>query len=147
MSRLSEWDQLPDDEQQMRIEQYEREQRTCPDCGNPVEHCSDPKRKNYPFRRICYASMEREAAKAAYQELHKDLKWHDGTFESWSKERSDQFPYPADAGVHIGVSDVDVTPWDRFMTDVDASPHAPADDGDAAVDDLVFEPEPEPDDE
>ena len=100
----------------------------CPDCGLPLEVCSDPKRKFYPFRRICYATMEREAAEAAYDALHNGEKagWHDGSFTSWVDERSKSHPYPARAGVSTGVAETDLAPWDHFTTKRDASPIDPA---------------------
>lgn len=66
--------------------------------------------------------MEREAAKEAYDELHKEAQYHDGTFQRWSKVRSHQHPYRYDAGVTIGAAETDLTPWDRFTTERDASP-------------------------
>lgn len=66
--------------------------------------------------------MEREAAVEAYQDLHKDRPYHDGTFQSWSADRSRSHPYSAGAGVSFGVADRDLTPWDKFTTDEHASP-------------------------
>ena len=95
--------------------------------------CSNPNRTLYPFRRICYATMEREAAEAAYQALHGEKAgWHDGTFTSWAAERSPSHPYPAMAGVSIGVAATDLTPWDRFTTQRDASPVPPSVSGEQA---------------
>jgi len=91
----------------------------------------------YPYRRICYATMAREAAQASYRRLHKDLEWHDGTFTRWAKEPSAEFAYHIDAGVHIGVSRTDLAPWDKFTTERDASPlvadeQAPSDEAESA---------------
>jgi hypothetical protein len=69
--------------------------------------------------------MEREAAQAAYDALHKKMQWHDGTFTSWAEERSNVHPVPATAGVTVGVADHDLTPWDHFNTLVEASPRRP----------------------
>lgn len=69
--------------------------------------------------------MEREAAIEAYAALHgEDAAWHDGTFTRWSKSRSAEFPYPALAGVSIGVAATDIAPHDQFTTRRDASPFA-----------------------
>lgn len=83
----------------------------------------DPKRVWYPYRRVCYATMEREAAAEAYTSLHdEDAAYHDGTFTNWAKKRSAEYPYAAMAGVSIGVAKVDLAPHDEFTTQVDASP-------------------------
>lgn len=121
---------------------------TCRDCGNPIEVCSDPHRPFYPLRVVCFATMEREAAHAAYSALHADEPYHDGSFTSWSKARSTSHPYHFDSGVIVGVS-ADPTPDDPFTTERDAQPpelvaqqapgeqdeaHGTADDGDSAGD-------------
>ena len=69
--------------------------------------------------------MEREAAAAAYQALHQEQGYHDGTFTRWAAERSAAYPYPAMAGVSIGAAANDLAPWDTFTTEVDASPAGP----------------------
>ena len=56
--------------------------------------------------------------------------WHDGTFTNWSKSRTNSrgdvtHPYPAGAGEAIGVADVNLTPWDKFTTERNASPVPP----------------------
>lgn len=109
----------------MRIERWNLKRSTCPDCGNPLSECADPKRVWYSYRRICYATMEREAASDAYVALHgEDAAFHDGTFTSWVKVRSAEHPYSAMAGVSIGVARQDLAPHDKFTTDRDASPIA-----------------------
>ena len=118
---------LSDEERDYWIADWEIRRMECPDCGNPIDECSDPKRLWYPFRRICYATMEREAALAAYNELHgEDAAYHNGTFTSWSKTRSSSHPYGAGDGVSIGVAQMDVNPWDKFTTERDASPLPPS---------------------
>lgn len=107
----------------MWIERWIVKRETCPDCGNLLSECTDPKRIWYPYRRVCYATMEREAAVDAYAALHgEDAAYHDGTFTSWAKVRSDGHPYSAMAGVSIGVAKRDLAPWDLFTTKRDASP-------------------------
>lgn len=98
---------------------------TCPDCGNPVEGCSDPERPWFPWRRVCYATMEREAADAMYAALHEDVPFHDGTFTSWAKDRSHKHPYRFSEGVTIGVASTDLAPHDLFTTEKNASPVPP----------------------
>lgn len=120
---------LDDEERDFWIADWELQRDRCPDCDGSLRECSDPKRPHYPYRRVCYATMERDAAVEAYQDLHKDQPWHNGTFTSWRAERSRSHPYPAGAGVSFGVADRDITPWDRFTTDEYASPIEPSGQG------------------
>lgn len=87
--------------------------------------CTDHKRRLYPYRAVCYASMEREAAAAMYAELHKAEPYHDGTFTNWSKNRSLEHPYHFNEGVRIRVAERDLAPHDAFTTQADASPVIP----------------------
>lgn len=113
----------------MWIADWQTKRLECPDCGNPLDECSDPTKRHYPYRRICYPTMERAAAEAALEALRGETaRYHDGTFTSWAKDRSDSHPYPAGAGESIGVADRDLTPWDRFTTERDASPQPSGED-------------------
>ena len=123
---LAQFDRLPPTERDLWIIRWERDQATCPDCGRPREECSDPERTHYPFRRICYVTMERDAASAAYDKVHEKLKWHNGDFSSWAEERDAAHPYHYASGVKIGVADYDLAPHDKFTTEVSASPAPPA---------------------
>lgn len=119
---MGQFDRLPSAERDYWITRWEMQRLTCPDCGNPLKECSDPERAWYPYRRICYATMELKAAEAAYGALHENLGYHDGTFTSWAKDRGDEHPYAANSGVAIGVAKRDVAPHDKFTTERDASP-------------------------
>jgi hypothetical protein len=120
---LTQFDRLPDVERGYWVAQWEIQQLTCRDCGHLVSECSDPKRLWYPFRRICYATMEREAAEASYAALHgEEHGFHNGTFTSWAKDRSAAYPYEAKSGVRIGVDKRDRAPHDKFTTVRNASP-------------------------
>lgn len=66
--------------------------------------------------------MEREAAAASYAKLHEKEPYHNGSFTSWSKDRGPSHPYHFNEGVSIGVADENLTPWDKFTTEVNASP-------------------------
>lgn len=104
----------------MERDRLERER--CKDCSRPAEECSDAERRFYPFRSVCYATMEREAAAAAYAALHEDEPYHDGSFTSWAEKRSRTHPYHALEGVKFGVADADLSPEDKFTTDPHARP-------------------------
>jgi len=79
----------------------------------------DPDKVWYPQRQIDYAEMETEAAAARYDERHKDLPYHDGTFPAdlslWAKDRSESHPYRFDAGVTVYVAAEDSAPHDHFL--------------------------------
>lgn len=66
--------------------------------------------------------MEREAASAAYSDLHSEAPFHNGSFTSWAKERSPSHPYHFREGIKFGVADRDLTPNDPFTTKIDARP-------------------------
>lgn len=123
---LRQFDHLDQLERGLWVEDWRQQQAQCPDCGNPRSECSDPGKNWYPFRTICYATMEREAAQATYAELHEYHKFHDGTFTSWSPKRTELFPYQFDSGVRISVTGEDLTPWDLFTRDTDANPVHPS---------------------
>lgn len=91
-----------------------------------MEVCSDPERAWFPFRRVCYASMARAGFQAAYDALHEERGYHDGTFTDWARKRSQYHPYAANEGVTIGSALENLTPHDEFNTKVDASPVPPS---------------------
>lgn len=62
--------------------------------------------------------MERAAVEAMYDETHKDLAYHDGSFMRWAKERTDAFPYHYRDGVTLSISREEDTSEDIF-----ADPH------------------------
>ena len=124
---LAQFDRLPEAERDLWIARWQVKRMQCPDCGRPLDECSDPDRAFYPYRRICFASMERAAAEEALTALRgSEARYHDGTFTRWSKTRSSEFPYPSGAGESIGVADTDLAPWDEFTTKLDASPVPPS---------------------
>lgn len=140
---LREWDRLSDTERDLRLEEWVRERTTCVDCGNPVEKCSDPTRAWYSYRRICWATVVREGAEAAYEALHKKRPWHDGTFTDWVKDRDADHPFYFTHGVKVGVAEVDVNPWDDFTKRVNQSPIEPAADAPVAEGAPADDPEPD----
>lgn len=59
--------------------------------------------------------MATKAAAWMYADKHEDAPFHDGTFESWSKDRSASHPFHYGDGVRIWVSREDLTPDDLFI--------------------------------
>ncbi|UUW88404.1 hypothetical protein [Pimelobacter simplex] len=123
---MAQFDRLGPRERDLWILDNQRQRTTCPDCGNPIAECSDPDRSWYSYRRICYASMEVRAAEDAYADLHEKAPYHDGTFTSWNTKRTTEFPFHHSHGVNFGVAREDLTPWDTFTTERDASPIPPS---------------------
>ena len=73
--------------------------------------------------------MERESSRGLYAELHEKAPFHNGSFSSWSAKRTKKHPVRFDEAVQIGVSTDELTPWDPFTTEVNASPLPPTDQG------------------
>lgn len=135
------FDRLPETERDLWITRWEKARERCPDCGNPIAECSDPRRQWWSYRRVDYAAMERMAAEAAYEALHEKRPWHNGTFTSWADKRSASHPYHFKHGVTIGVADHDVTPWDsKWTTQESASPVPPSSPG-SGLDNLGDDPQ------
>lgn len=64
--------------------------------------------------------MESAAANRAYDALHEDRPFHDGTHTMWAKEASPDTPYHARDGVTVWVTPADLSPDDTFLTDPNA---------------------------
>lgn len=96
-----------------------RDVEKCPTHGVPRTVCHDPEVTWYPQRTIDYAAMNQAGAVWRYEQAHKQLKYHDGTFKAWSAERSPQFPFHFNDGVRIWVSQENHTPDDKFLTNPD----------------------------
>lgn len=125
---LREFDRLPELERSLWIADWETEQAACHECGRPRSECSDPEREWYPFRSVCFATMARSTHEKRYADLHEDEPWHNGLFTEWGAQRTSETPYHRDAGVTVGVAEVDMHPWDDFTRDPNASPIKPDDD-------------------
>jgi hypothetical protein len=76
--------------------------------------------------------MALASAEATYDDLHKDLPFHDGTFKSWAPERSKQAPFHYRDGVSIWVTSIDLTPEDDFLGGRNLADEAPDDDSQGA---------------
>jgi hypothetical protein len=74
--------------------------------------------------------MALASAEAKYEELHKVLAFHDGTFTNWSADRSSQTPFHYRDGVSLWVANIDLTPDDEFLSGRLAD-QSPDDDSDA----------------
>jgi hypothetical protein len=96
-----------------------REREKCKTCGHLLSDCSDPERTFYPQRHIDYAERERAAAEWRFEQLHKDLPYHNGDESSWAEERSMSHPYHYLDGVRIFVATEDLNPDDKFLGDPD----------------------------
>lgn len=70
--------------------------------------------------------MDLAAANWRYDNRHKELAFHDGTFPTdlgaWVKERSASHPYHYRDGVRIWIHDSDLNPEDEFIGGVATSP-------------------------
>lgn len=97
----------------MQRARYERDQTHS--CGHALSVCSDKDREWFPQRTICYPTMETEAAASKWAALHEQHPYHDGTFKSWAKDRSDSHPYHFQAGVTVWVAETDLNPHDHFL--------------------------------
>jgi len=75
--------------------------------------------------------MALQSAEAKYDDLHKALPFHDGTFSNWAAERSKQTPFQYREGVSLWVANIDLTPDDEFLSGRFAD-QAPDDDGERA---------------
>lgn len=59
--------------------------------------------------------MAQAAAQWMYDTKHEDEPFHDGTFTSWSKRRTEAHPFHYMDGVQVWVSRLDLTPDDDFI--------------------------------
>jgi hypothetical protein len=80
--------------------------------------------------------MALASAEAKYDELHKDLPFHDGTFSNWAPERSSQTPFHYRDGVSLWVANIDLTPDDDFLSGRLAD-QSPDDDAESAESDEI----------
>lgn len=81
-----------------------------------MDECSDEDIVWYPQRLVCRKTMDLMAAERKWAALHDAMPYHDGSFKSWVKERSDSHPFHYTDGVRLWVSDVDYTPDDDFLS-------------------------------
>lgn len=56
------------------------------------------------------------AAQRKWDAVHEAMPFHDGSFKSWVKERSDSHPFHYNDGVRWWVSDVDYSPDADFLS-------------------------------
>lgn len=80
-----------------------------------MSECGDPEADWFPQRAVCYPTMQLEAIRRRYDQLHQDKPYHDGTFSWWTEEPSDATPFHYLDGVHLWVSREDLTPDDNFL--------------------------------
>ncbi len=65
---------------------------------------------------VCHVTMQLAGANALYNDLHEAAPYHDGTFKSWSKERTEAHPFHYRDGVRIWMAETDVNPDDDFLS-------------------------------
>lgn len=82
---------------------FEAEALICPKCGNPREVCSNPDGQWYPQRSTCYATAMLNVAEWRWSEKHKGA------------ERTKEKAFLPTDGVTVWVSDMDLTPKDKFI--------------------------------
>ena len=97
------------------IADWEIEQERCRFHGGPYGECPDAEKPWYPQMAICYPTMQLDAAKRRYEEIHKALPYHDGSFKRWAEKPSLGFPFHHSDGVTIWMSREDLTPDDDFL--------------------------------
>lgn len=102
---------------------WEIERDTCTFHGGSYSECPDADRDWFPQMSVCYPTMQEKAAQRRWESLHHERPYHDGSFESWSKEPSLSHPFKYDDGVMIWVSKEDLSPADDFLEQ--KSPGAP----------------------
>jgi hypothetical protein len=76
--------------------------------------------------------MDQAAAEWRYDELHKEMPFHDGTRKSWSVERTRSHPYHYRDGASIWVASVDLNPDDDFLSRGSIADQSPDDDAQSA---------------
>lgn len=97
------------------IADWEIEAERCKFHGGPYSECPDGEIDWFPQRAICRPTMQLDAARRRYEELHKDKPYHSGDFTRWAEKPSLQFPFHYSDGVTIWMSRDDLTPDDDFL--------------------------------
>lgn len=65
---------------------------------------------------MCWPAAQLAAAQRLYDLIHSESPYHDGSFASWSKEPSREFPFHYTDGVTIWLSPVELAPDDDFLS-------------------------------
>jgi hypothetical protein len=106
---------LPENEQNIWRARFDREQSKCPHCGNQREDCADPDKTWYPQLTVCYATRERMAAHARFEQLHQEKPYHDGAWGGWAKNPSEDAPYHFLQGATVWVAQADFGQGGDFL--------------------------------
>lgn len=85
----------------------------CPEHGGDVADCQHE--TWYPHRTVCWPAAAKAAADAAYDALHEEKPYHDGSFKRWSDKRRGAFRFHYRDGVTISVHREDISPDDDFL--------------------------------
>lgn len=84
-----------------------------------MDECTDPEHDWYPQRTVCYKTMASASANARYDARHDAMPFHDGSFGSWTKDRSPAHPFHFRDGVTVWVHGTDLNPDDDFLDSAD----------------------------
>lgn len=125
---------LPEGELEEWIADYEIEQTTCKTHGGPVSECGDDERDWFPQLIVCHPTMQLEAAKSMYGDLHQERPFHSGDMTQWARTRSPEFPFHWSDGASIFISPTDHGFGGDFLTgDPQITPSPPDDDEEAVT--------------
>lgn len=69
----------------------------------------------FPGLILCRSQMETEAANRIWRERHKEEPFHDGTFQNWAKNFTEQTPYRFDDGAQVIATPVDIGLGENFV--------------------------------
>lgn len=86
----------------------------CREHGGDVAECDH--KTWYPHREVCWPAAALAAAEAAYDALHEDKPFHDGSFRLWSAKRGGKYRFHYRDGVTLTVHREDLSPDDDFLT-------------------------------
>jgi hypothetical protein len=135
---LEQFYSLPEGERAEWVTRWEVKRDTCKFHGGPKSECGDDDRDWFPQLSICQPSMQLEAAKARYEQIHSERPFHDGTltpdghFARWSKTRSADYPYHWSDGVGIFLAPVDLGLGGDFLEMGSVAEQAPGEQEKAA---------------
>lgn len=106
---------LPEVEQEDWRAHVEAERETCKFHHGPVSECDDDERDWFPQMVVCWPSAQLAAAQALYADQHMERPYHDGSFQSWSKERTRAYPFHYRDGVSMYLAPIEMDPDNQWL--------------------------------